>query len=200
MSRVAVSCRNKRRRLCVPLVAHTLIVWTNVCGHDLKLNLLYVGFILFSASCGSPAPVRTSTNPELTVTGQEVWTIDGNRYDIDSTAILLLSNGKSLYLVKSLCDFAPKATHKPHARLLAQYAVDNGYLSKADTVQWNHRPIQLPGAVGVALIQQQSVGTTAMNAGYRYNFLVDDLTQSEWQPTQHLPQRPCGHAFVVHSA
>jgi len=146
---------------------------------EMKQIIGIICLALLVSSCGKPPPAKTSTNPEPPVTGRETWVINGTNYSIEGTAMLIMGNGTSLFVVKGLCDFAPDASHEPLARRLAKYAVDHGYHAKVKQTVWNGQTIPFSGNIGVALMQQRSVGSVAMNAGYRYNFNVDELTKKE---------------------
>src|SRR5215510_6109155 len=82
---------------------------------------------LVVSACGKAPPTQTSTNPEVPLTGAEVWSLAGTNFNIEGTAALILRNGRTLLVVKALCGFPANASHKPIAQALAKYAVDHGY-------------------------------------------------------------------------
>jgi hypothetical protein len=138
--------------------------------------------LLFSA-CGKAPPTQTSTNPELALTGAEVWNVSGTNFNIEGTAALRMGNGQTLLVVKALCDFQANASHKPIAQALAKYAVDHGY-QKA--IAASSRGGTLPlfsGSVGVALTKRRSIGSVAASSGYRYSFKIAELQPQETSPS-----------------
>ena len=138
---------------------------------------------LIVGACGKPPPTQTSNNPELPLTGTEVWSVSGTNFNIEGTAALLLRNGQTLLVVKALCDFQANASHRPIGRALAKYAVDHGYQNRlASSSSSSSSPLSAPGArrpfsgsVGVALTQKRSIGSVSASTGYRYSFTVAEL-------------------------
>src|ERR1035437_5351212 len=117
----------------------------------MKNILTFLGLALFCCSCGKPPPTQTSNNPEFPISGAEVWTVSGTNYNIEGTALLVMGNGQTLFVIKALCEYQPDASHTPIARSLAKYAVAHGYHKKVSASWGNGRPQPFSGGVGVAL-------------------------------------------------
>jgi hypothetical protein len=126
-------------------------------------------------SFGKPPQTQTSSNPEFPITGAEVWSVLGTNYNIEGTSLLVMGNGQTLFVVKALCNFAPDATHKPIAQLLAKYAVEHGYHKRVSASWGNGIAQPFSGVVGVALIQQSSKDFLTLSSGYRYTFPITEL-------------------------
>jgi hypothetical protein len=138
---------------------------------------------LLVSACGKAPPTQTSTNPELPLTGAEVWKVGGTNFSVEGTAALVMGNGQTLLVVKALCDFQADTSHRPIAQALAKYAVEHGY-QKAITE--SSRGGKLPpfsGAVGVALTQKRSIGSVAASSGYRYSFKAAELQPQDISPS-----------------
>ena len=136
-------------------------------------------FVLLSGCENPPKQTQTSTNPEVPITGKEVWTIEDTDWTIEGTAMLIMGNGTGLCVVKAHVDFSPNATHRPMARSLAKYAVKNKYHKKVSNAVHNGKPVKFSGGIGVALVDRHGLG---LNSGYRYSFKVDEL-QTEIEKT-----------------
>ena len=96
--------------------------------HKMKTYFLTgLAAAFFVSGCGKAPPTQTSTNPELPLTGAEVWKVDGTNFNVEGTAALVMGNGQTLVVVKALCDFRADGSHRPIAEALAKYAVDHGY-------------------------------------------------------------------------
>ncbi len=149
----------------------------------MKQNLIVLCLALLCVSCGQEPRTQTSGNPEGPVTGPEVWKIDGTNFNVEGTACLVMGNGQTLFVVKAITDFPPNASHKPIARVLAKYAVDNGYPGKVKQSYWNGKPTPFSGSIGVALFQKRGVGSVAVAAGWKYNFTVEELKQGDGEQT-----------------
>ncbi len=143
----------------------------------MRHNLTLLCLALLCGSCGQEPRTQTSGNPEAPVTGPEVWNVNGTNFNVEGTACLVMGNGQTLFVVKAITDFAPQAFHKPIARALAKYAVDNGYPSKVKQSSWNGTPTPFSGSIGVALFQKRGVGSVAVAAGWKYNFTAEELKQ-----------------------
>ena len=149
------------------------------------LPALAVGLLM--SGCGKAPPTQTSNNPELPLTGPEVWNVAGTNFNVEGTAALLLGNGQTLLVVKALCDFQANASHRPIGRALAKYAVDHGYqnrLASSSSSSSSSSPSSasalgarrpFSGSVGVALTQKRSIGSVSASTGYRYSFTVAEL-------------------------
>jgi hypothetical protein len=137
---------------------------------------------LLASACGKAPTTQTSTNPELPLSGAEVWKVSGTNFNIEGTAALVMGNGQTLLVVKALCDFQANASHKPIAQALAKYAVDHGYQNAITASSRGGKLPPFSGAVGVALTQKRSIGSVAAASGYRYSFKVAEL-----QPQDTLP-------------
>src|ERR1035437_6136684 len=142
-------------------------------------------FVLLFTSCGKPPQTQTSPNPEAPITGPEVWNVNGTKFNIEGTALLVMGNGQTLFIVKALCDFAPDQTHRPLALAITKYAVDNGYPSKVKESSWNGKPTPPSDGIGVALFQKQTMGSVAMSSGCRYSFGINELKVENSEQTVH---------------
>lgn len=146
----------------------------------MKHVLILPMLVLLCSSCGK-TPTQTSNNPEFPITGAEVWTVSGTNYNIEGTALLVMGNGQTLFVVKALTDHNPDGSQQPVARCLAKYAVDHGYHKRAISSWGNGRPQPFSGAVGVALIHKTGLGPSSVSYGYRYSFTVAELSGSKAQ-------------------
>jgi len=136
----------------------------------------------FVSGCGKAPPTQTSTNPELPLTGAEIWKVDGTNFNVEGTAALVMGNGQTLLVVKALCDFQADGSHRPIAEALAKYAVDHGYQNALTASSSGGAPRPFSGSVGVALTQKRSIGSVAANSGYRYSFKIAELQAQETTP------------------
>src|ERR1035437_3117366 len=138
-------------------------------------------FVLLFTSCGKPPQTQTSPNPEAPITGPEVWNVNGPKFNIEGTALLVMGNGQTLFIFKALCDFAPDQTHRPLARAITKYAVDNGYPSKVKESSWNGKPTPPSDGIGVALLKvfDEFVGRNLIHRSHAMdplrNFLLRGL-------------------------
>ena len=143
----------------------------------MKHVVFALAFLLFCSACRRTpsAQTRTTRNPEIPITGPEVWDINGTAYQIEGTSWLLMGNGRSLFVIKAIVEFTPSASHRPVAAQLAKYATDNGYTDKMKGRTWQGRPVPYSGSIGVTLCQTRGLGSAHVFAGYRYNFDNEEL-------------------------
>jgi hypothetical protein len=145
----------------------------------MRFSLLILCVSIALTSCGKRPTTRTSQNPEIPITGAEVWKVNGTNFNIEGTACLIMGNDQTLFIVKALCDFSPNASHKPIACNLAKYALDHTYPAKLKQASWNGKGIPFSGSIGVALIQKQNIGNVSASSGWRYPFTVQELTEQK---------------------
>ena len=143
------------------------------------LLLITISLLMFS-SCEVQNKPRLSPFPEFTVTGSEVWIIDGNEYSIIETAILIFPGEKPFLAVKVAVNSPVDSEKVEIAKSIAKYAVDNGYIKKAIglDVKKNNKPIEISKDIGVSMIYQTGKGIISKSSGYNFKFTENELTSN----------------------
>ena len=133
--------------------------------------------MVVGAACGPGGATRTTGNPQVRVEGPETWNVGQRSWEIEETAVIYFHNGDCMLVVKAFHDEDPGPEHEPLARELAAYAVEHGYLKKAQAKLPEDRCRTLADRVGVALIQKLRTPAGSIARGRKYNFPVSELIQ-----------------------
>lgn len=129
-------------------------------------------------SCEVQTKPKSSPFPEFTVTGSEVWIIDGNEYSIIETAIIIFPSEKPFLAVKVAVDSPVDSEKVEIAKSIAKYAMNNGYIEKAIGCKLlkDNKPIEISKDVGVSMIHQTKKGIITTSSGYNFKFTEKELT------------------------
>ena len=142
----------------------------NIIGILIFSSLLLGGINCFAGN------IKTSQEPEIQVSGEESWMIQGNKYKIDGTMLVRVAPYPShLYAIRILISEKPSSKHESLARAIAKYAFDNGYLDMARKCKFNSNPVVLVPNIGVAVIRRTGPSFFNHAEGYRFQFNTEEL-------------------------
>ena len=144
----------------------------------INVLLLFIIFFLTMNSCEVQHSPKSSPFPEITVTGSEVWIIDGNEYSIIETAIIIFPDEKPFLAVKVAVDSPVDSEKVEIAKSIAKYAADNGYIKKANGLylKKDNKPVEISRDIGVSMIYQTEKGIISKSSGYNFKFTENELT------------------------
>ena len=114
---------------------------------------------------------------EIPFAFDEVWTINGEAWQINEAKIVFLSDAE-LFVVVVETGLDPSGFSKEElealTRPVAKYAVDNGYWDQARQIQINGKTYKLDEPLAVTLINPENPGQ-----GNRARFDIEELLESE---------------------
>jgi hypothetical protein len=139
----------------------------------MKIKSFFVLMITFSGLLYAQAQTKTSQYEDVPFSGNETWNINNKAYEIEGTSLV----GRSLYVIKVLVQDQPSEKYLDDAKAIAKYAVQTDRYIKAGLVSIDGKLVSLDTSIGVAFIKKQSLGVLTTAAGYRFHFLVQDLTE-----------------------
>ena len=140
--------------------------------------LLSVLIILIPFQILASPPNKTSMGPEPTVTGKEVWQINGKAYEIEGTILVRVKPYPNhLFAVKVIISEDPGKQHESLAREIAKYALENGYYEEAQKMAYKGKPVSLVPKIGVAVIKKQGFIFAGSGKGYRFQFNLSGLKE-----------------------
>jgi hypothetical protein len=141
--------------------------------------LLSITIFLMLSSCEVQNKPRSSPFSEFSVTGSEVWIIDGKEYRIIETAIIIDPSEGPFLVVKVWVDSSVGPENEGEAKSIAIYAVDNGYLKQANDadLRKDGKPIEISEDIGVSLIYEKQKGIISKRSGYNFKFTEEEINR-----------------------
>lgn len=121
---------------------------------------------------------KTSMHPEVQLSGEDRWVVEGNLFVIEKTMIISFPSKENVFAVVVLVDFKPNMQNKNIAKKIAKYSIENGYYSRAkknaNIIVQNKKKIELENKIGISLTYIEGSIFTK-RSGYNYLFEIDDL-------------------------
>jgi len=140
-----------------------------------RLLLILVGAWL-GLSCGTNQ-TRSSPYPQMTLSGEETWTIDAVDYHIAETILIIYPGQQHLFSVIVHVDKIEGESQRDIAIKIAKHALERGYLYQTLRVRRSGEPVSVGPWIGIALVESNNLGVSKLSHGYRFQFSIEELNE-----------------------